>query len=540
MEFKELKISEETLKALEDMGFESPSPIQEKTIPPLLEGKDLIGQAQTGTGKTAAFAIPTIEKVQANGITQALILCPTRELCMQVTKEFEKLDKYKKDIKILSVYGGTQIVRQIKALKKGVEIVVGTPGRLMDLMKRRVLKLDNLDLVVLDEADEMFDMGFRDDMKFILDATNKERQTCFFSATMGKEITEFSKIYQNDPVSIKIKADELTVDRIDQFYIPMKEADKEEILTRLLEINKPQLAIVFCNTKRKVDRLVENLSKKSYLVDGLHGDLKQGQRDQVMKKFRNNTIHILVATDVAARGLDVDNVDTVFNYDLPQLDEYYVHRIGRTARAGKSGISYSFIAGRDRQRLKAIEKYTKADIKETEIPSLVQMGKSQEDKIIEEISSKLENFTKSEKEQAILIALMEKGYDPFTIAQVLLGDKLGKSTKTHHEKIDGIDIKKTKKSNKPDNSKKTPPKYNDENMATLFINRGKLDNFSANKIVKALNRLGHIPSDQIGQIRIQKSYTFVDIDKELINSAIKGLNNKKILGKKIKVEESKK
>lgn len=540
MEFKELKISEETLKALEDMGFESPSPIQEKTIPPLLEGKDLIGQAQTGTGKTAAFAIPTIEKVQANGITQALILCPTRELCMQVTKEIEKLAKYKKDIKILSVYGGTQIVRQIKALKKGVEIVVGTPGRLMDLMKRRVLKLDKLDIVVLDEADEMFDMGFRDDMKFILDATNEERQTCFFSATMGKEITEFSKIYQNNPVSIKIKAEELTVDRIDQFYIPMKEADKEETLTRLLEINKPHLAIVFCNTKRKVDRLVENLSKKSYLVDGLHGDLKQGQRDQVMKKFRNNTIHILVATDVAARGLDVDNVDIVFNYDLPQLDEYYVHRIGRTARAGKSGISYSFIAGRDRQRLKAIEKYTKANIEETEIPSLVQMGKSQEEKVIEEISSKLENFTKSEKEQTILIRLMEKGYDPFTIAQVLLSDKLGKSTKTRHEKIDGIDTKKTKKSNKQAKSKNTSPKYNDENMATLFINRGKLDNFSANKLVKALDRLSHIPSDQIGQIRIQKSYSFVDIDKSLIDRAIKGLNNKKILGKKIKVEEAKK
>lgn len=540
MEFKELKISEETLKALADMGFESPSPIQEQSIGPLLDGRDLIGQAQTGTGKTAAFAIPIVEKVETNGITQALILCPTRELCMQVTKEIEKLAKYKKDIKILSVYGGTQIVRQIKTLKKGVEIVVGTPGRLMDLMKRRVLKLDKLDIVVLDEADEMFDMGFRDDMKFILDATNKERQTCFFSATMGKEITEFSKIYQNNPVSIKIKAEELTVDRIDQFYIPMKEADKEETLTRLLEINKPQLAIVFCNTKRKVDRLVENLSKKSYLVDGLHGDLKQGQRDQVMKKFRNNTIHILVATDVAARGLDVDNVDVVFNYDLPQLDEYYVHRIGRTARAGKSGFSYSFIAGKDRQRLKAIERYTKAYIEEMEIPSLAQMGKSQEENIIEEISSKLENFSKSEKEQAVLISLMEKGYDPFTIAQVLISEKLGESTGKRHEKIDGIDNNKAKKSNKQAKSKNAHPKYNDENMATLFINRGKLDNFNANKIVKALNRLGHIPNDQIGQIRIQKSYTFVDIDKDFIDKAIKGLNNKKISGKKLKVEEAKK
>ena len=335
MEFKELNISEEILKAIADMGFKSPSPIQEETIPSLLEGRDLIGQAQTGTGKTAAFAIPIIEKVESNGITQALVLCPTRELCIQVAKEIGNLAKYKTGIKILSVYGGTQIVKQIKTLKKGVEIVVGTPGRLMDLMRRKVLKLDNLKIVVLDEADEMFDMGFRDDMKFILDSTNDDRQTCFFSATMGKEITEFSKIYQTNPVTVKIKADELTVNKIDQYFIKLKEADKEETLTRLLEINKPRLAIVFCNTKRKVDRLVESLSKKSYLVDGLHGDLKQSQRDQVMKKFRNNAINILVATDVAARGLDVDEVDMVINYDLPQLDEYYVHRIGRTARAGR-------------------------------------------------------------------------------------------------------------------------------------------------------------------------------------------------------------
>uniref|UniRef100_UPI00288B26F0 DEAD/DEAH box helicase n=1 Tax=uncultured Anaerococcus sp. TaxID=293428 RepID=UPI00288B26F0 len=323
VEFKELNISEETLKAIADMGFISPSPIQEETIPPLLEGKDVIGQAQTGTGKTAAFAIPILEKTHTNGTTQALILCPTRELCMQVAGEIKNLAKYKKGLKILSVYGGTQIVKQIKTLKKGVEIVVGTPGRLMDLMRRKVLKFDNLKIVVLDEADEMFDMGFRDDMKFILDATNEDRQTCFFSATMGKEISEFSKIYQDNPLTIKIKAQELTVNKIDQHYIKLKEADKEETLTRLLEINKPRLAIIFCNTKRKVDKLVESLSKKSYLVDGLHGDLKQTQRDQVMKKFRNNTIDILIATDIAARGLDVDDVDMVINYALPQLDEYY-------------------------------------------------------------------------------------------------------------------------------------------------------------------------------------------------------------------------
>ena len=380
----------------------------------------------------------------------------------------------------------------------------------MDLMRRKVLKLDNIKIVVLDEADEMFDMGFRDDMKFILDATNEDRQTCFFSATMGKEISEFSKIYQHNPITIKIKTEELTVNKIDQYFIKLKEADKEETLTRLLEINKPRLAIIFCNTKRKVDRLVESLSKKSYLVDGLHGDLKQSQRDMVMKKFRNNTIDILIATDVAARGLDVDDVDMVINYDLPQLDEYYVHRIGRTARAGRSGLSYSLISGRDNERLKAIEKYTKATIKQAQIPSLVQMDRNQEIAVVEDIIEKLENYTGLEREKSILIRLMEKGYDPFVISQVLLSDKLNKDNLDNHEKIVGVDTPKEKSTA----NKKKSTKYKDENMATLFLNRGKMDNFTKDKIIKALNRLAHVPNKKIGQIRIQKSYSFVDVEKK--------------------------
>lgn len=538
MKFNEFNIGEDILQAIDDMGYTNPSPIQEETIQYLLDGRDVIGQAQTGTGKTAAFAIPIVENVEANDITQSLILCPTRELCMQVAREVEKLTKYKKDIKVLALYGGTQIVKQIKALKKGVEIVVGTPGRVIDLMKRRVLKLDMLKNVVLDEADEMFDMGFRDDMKVILDATNPQRQTCFFSATMGKEIAEFSKLYQNNPQKIVIKADEVTVEKIDQYYIKLKEAMKEETLTRLLEINNPKLAIVFCNTKRKVDKLVEELTKKSYLVDGLHGDLKQSARDQVMKKFRNKTIQILIATDVAARGLDIDDVDLVINYDLPQLDEYYVHRIGRTARAGKSGVSYSLIAGRDRDRLRAIEKYTKADIKEIPIPSLIQMDRRSENNLIENLSEKLEASPKLDREKAILIRLMEKGYDPFLIAQVLLSEKFSDSNSNHHEKIAGVDTKKEKAKADNKNNKKAKNK-SDEKMATLFLNRGKIDNFDKNKIIKALNRLAKVPNNKIGQIRIQKSYSFVDVDKSVVYECIRALNNKKISGRKVKVEESK-
>lgn len=538
MKFKEFNISNEIINAISDMGFESPSPIQEKTLNPLLEGRDLIGQAHTGTGKTAAFSIPLIEKVQATGICQALILCPTRELSIQGNNEINKLSKYKKEIKTLAVYGGSPIIKQIKALRQGVEIVVGTPGRLMDLMRRRVLKLDNLKIVVLDEADEMFDMGFRDDMKLILDATNKDRQTCFFSATMGKEIKEFSKIYQNDPISIKIKADEVTVDRIDQYFIKLKEANKEEALTRLLQIYRPNLAIVFCNTKRKVDKLVTSLSKKSYLVDGLHGDLNQSQRDQVMKKFRNNTIDILIATDIAARGLDVDNVDIVFNYDLPQLDEYYVHRIGRTARAGREGISYSFVAGRDNNRLKAIERYTKANIKETQIPSLKEMKIRSELSLVEDLTKKLDKFEEQKNEKEILIKLMEKGYDPFIIAQVLLSDKVSSLNLNDHQKLSGIDEgkKKYKSTKNKKNNKKSKKSHSP--MATLFLNRGKIDNFDEKKIKKAINRLARVSDDKIGQIRIQKAYSFVDVDQNVMYECIRSLNNKKISSRKVKVEQA--
>ena len=311
---------------------------------------------------------------------------------------------------------------------------------------------------------------------------------------------------------------------------------KEEALMRLLEIHKPNLAIVFCNTKRKVDRLVESLTRKNYLVDGLHGDLKQGSRDQVMKKFRNKTIQILVATDIAARGLDVDDVDIVFNYDLPQLDEYYVHRIGRTARAGKSGLSFSLISGRDNNRLRQIENYTKANIKQMPVPTLVQMDRQSDLRLIEDISSKLDKNEDLSREKDILIRLMEKGYDPFMICQVLLKDKL--DINNNHEKLEGIDLKSEKKSKSKSNNK-TKKKY-DKEMTTLFMNRGKIDNFTKDKIIKALARMAKVPKDKIGQIRIQKTYSFIDIEKPEAFKAIRAIDNKKISSKKVKIEESNK
>ncbi len=348
LKFNEIDLTEEMQKGISEMGFEEMSPIQEKAIPVVLSGKDIIGQAQTGTGKTAAFGIPILEMVNSKDkSTQSLVMCPTRELCIQVAEEIKKLGKFKKGVEVLPVYGGQPIDRQIRALKKGVQVIVGTPGRLIDHIRRKTVKVDNVKFMVLDEADEMFDMGFRDDIALVMDRLHKDRQTIFFSATMPREIINFASRYQNNPEIIKVAHKQLIIPQIEQFYYEVKEHMKTEILSRAIDIYDPKLSIVFCNTKRKVDALNEELSARGYLVDGLHGDLKQNQRDTVMNKFRRGSIDILVATDVAARGLDVDDIDLVINYDIPQDEEYYVHRIGRTARAGREGIAISFVTNRD-------------------------------------------------------------------------------------------------------------------------------------------------------------------------------------------------
>ncbi|MFA7534321.1 MAG: DEAD/DEAH box helicase, partial [Tissierellaceae bacterium] len=348
LKFDDISLSEEIQRGILDMGFEEMSPIQSQAIPLLLEGKDIIGQAQTGTGKTAAFGIPIIEKCNPNERhVQALVLCPTRELSIQVAEEIARLGKYKKGVSVLPIYGGQPIDRQIRALKKGVNIVIGTPGRVLDHMRRKTLKIGNVTMMVLDEADEMFDMGFRDDIALVMNELQENRQTTFFSATMATEIMRFAARYQNNPQIVKVVHKELTVPKVEQSYFELKEHMKTEILSRLIDMYNPKLTVVFCNTKKKVDELTEELQSRGYFADGLHGDLKQSQRDTVMGKFRKGTIDILVATDVAARGIDVDDVDLVMNYDMPQDEEYYVHRIGRTARAGREGRAFSFVSGRD-------------------------------------------------------------------------------------------------------------------------------------------------------------------------------------------------
>ena len=346
LRFEDMQLSKEIYQAVLDMGFEEATPIQSQAIPLVKAGKDIIGQSQTGTGKTAAFGIPCLERIDPDDRRlQALILCPTRELAIQVSEEFRKLLKYKDNIRVVPIYGGQPIDRQILALKKGAQVVIGTPGRVMDHMRRRTLKMETVQMMILDEADEMLDMGFREDIETILVKIPEDHQTLLFSATLSPEILDITRRFQRDPEYVKIVRKELTVPNIEQYYFDVKEKTKLEALTRIIDVYMPNLAMVFCNTKKRVDDLVELLQGRGYFAEGLHGDLKQAQRDKVMQKFRNGTIEILVATDVAARGIDVDDIDIVFNYDVPQDEEYYVHRIGRTGRAGRSGKGLHFFRG---------------------------------------------------------------------------------------------------------------------------------------------------------------------------------------------------
>lgn len=386
--FSDLNISPIILKAITELGYETPTPIQAQAIPILLEGKDILGQAQTGTGKTAAFGIPLIETIDTHARSvQAIILCPTRELAIQVTEDLAHLSKYKKDIRLLSIYGGQSIERQIKALKSGVNIVVGTPGRVQDHIDRGTLKLDGVRIVVLDEADEMLNMGFREAIEEILTEVPKERQTVLFSATMPPPILKLTKKFQNNPVEVKIHHKEITVPGIEQFYFEIREREKLDLLAILLDINQFKLSLIFCNTKRAVDNLVEHLNARGFLADALHGDLRQQQRDQVMKKFRSGNLDILVATDVAARGLDVDDIDAVFNYDFPQDEEYYVHRIGRTGRAGRTGIAFSFVTAKEIFRLKDIKRYTNAKMVRMTVPTATDVEEARMNKTIEKLNT---------------------------------------------------------------------------------------------------------------------------------------------------------
>ncbi|SFP92169.1 ATP-dependent RNA helicase DeaD [Butyrivibrio proteoclasticus] len=391
--YEDSGLDEKILRAVSEMGFEYMSPIQKAAIPVMLEGKDIIGQAQTGTGKTAAFGIPLLQQVDpANKHLQAVVLCPTRELAMQAADDIRDFAKYMFGIKVLAVYGGQDISRQIKALSAGVQIVVGTPGRVMDHMRRHTMKMKDVKVLVLDEADEMLDMGFRDDIETILQGMPEERQTALFSATMPEAILQITKKYQKEDAEyIKMTPKEITVAAIEQSYYRVPQKSKEEVLVRLMDYYNPSRSLIFCNTKRMVDQLAESLKGKGYQADGLHGDLSQNQRDTVMNLFRSGRINILIATDVAARGIDVSGVEAVFNFDIPEDIEYYVHRIGRTGRAGRSGQSFTLVGGREMYKLREIEKVCHTKIEERKVPSAKEITRVKSQKVFAEVIDIIEN-----------------------------------------------------------------------------------------------------------------------------------------------------
>ncbi|MDU1176761.1 MAG: DEAD/DEAH box helicase [Peptoniphilus harei] len=546
MRFIDLNLSSELLRAIVDLGFESPSEVQEASIPIILEGRDVLAQAQTGTGKTASFGIPIIEGMEEDADDlQALVLVPTRELARQVSEELKKLSKYKKFIKIVPIYGGADMGKQLRDLKKGASIVVGTPGRVMDHMKRKTIRLDGLKFLTFDEADEMFDMGFRDDMKTIIEKTNPDRQTLFFSATFDNDIREFSRLYQRDPAKVIIEKKELTAEKIEQFYLELNRNMKTEILNRLILIHKPKKSIIFCNTKRMVEALEVEIAQRGYKVDSLHGDMRQSSRDNVMKKFRNGTIDVLIATDVAARGLDVSDIDLVFNYDLPQQAEYYVHRIGRTARAGKKGASFTFVTSRDSPKFKEIEKYANIKMEKMKLPTKADVERESLDNLFDKVNKNILKAEDQANYTEVLNKLLAEGHSLYDISASLLKLVNESTNKTKIKELDRVDYgKKFEMSKKSKSSDRSRDKRGKEMKKIkgpkIFINKGKRDGLDSREVIRLLGRHTDINPSDIGRINIMPNFSFVEVPKNMIKDAIRDLDGKKIKGKSIKAEYSEK
>ena len=433
--FEAFQMSDEMRSAISDMGFTEASPIQAETFELIMEGRDLVAQAHTGSGKTAAYSIPSIEKIDLNDkSTQLLILCPTRELVMQVGVEVQKLAKYK-DITIVTVYGGQQIDRQLSVLKRGAQILIATPGRLMDHMKRKSVDISKIKTVVLDEADEMLDMGFREDIHTILQDSPEERQTIMFSATMEKDILKLTQKFQNNPVIVNVMSEKLNNPEIEQVYFEVVSKNKLELLSRLLDMNNVQLGLIFCNTKSMVDDLVESLKTKGYFADGLHGDLNQNQREKVMRKFRTGSTQLLVATDVAGRGIDVDDVEAVFNYDLPRDDEDYVHRIGRTGRAGKKGKAFTFVSRKEVSSIKRIEKANGVQIFKKDAPGVEEIEEAKFNSFLEEIKSEILKGDLFEFKELVK-SVMGENFSEIQVAAALMKISIAKKSSNFDKSID--------------------------------------------------------------------------------------------------------
>ncbi len=512
--FAEFNLKSEILKAVNELGYEAPSPIQQKTIPLLLEGKDIIGQAQTGTGKTAAFALPVLHNINVKSSeVQALVLTPTRELAIQVAEAIHSYAKHLGRVRVLPVYGGQSISQQIRHLRSGVQIIVGTPGRIMDHMRRETLDISNLKMVVLDEADEMLRMGFIDDVEWILSHTPKERQTALFSATMPREVRRIADNYLNEAVNVQIEVKTLTVPTISQFYLNVSERQKTDALTRLLETEAApgEAVLIFHRTKVGAAELADKLQARGYAAEPMHGDMTQSQRETVIKKLKNGKIEIVVATDVAARGLDVERISTVVNYDMPSDTESYVHRIGRTGRAGREGRTILFVTPRQQRMMRDIERYTKQKIEPIKLPTQADVAARRVGLIKEKIIATL-----TEQNLELYLSLVED---------------LAEETSADIAEIAAAAVFLTV-GDKPIEVNVEPEReqiiFSEEGMVRLFIDVGRRHQISPGDIVGAIANEANIPGKAIGAIDVNDRFTLVDIPGELVEKVLEKMNRSKI------------
>ena len=533
--FKEIGVAKDLCKGINEMGFINPTEVQEQSIPfLLLENRDLISLAQTGTGKTAAFGLPVIQKTELkNKYVQSIILCPTRELCIQICKDLETYSKYVSGIKILAVYGGTNIDTQIKSLNKGVHIVVGTPGRTKDLIKRKVLKLELVDKVVLDEADEMLSMGFKDDLDFILERTRADRQTMLFSATISKEVKSISKRYMSDAKEISVSKINSGAKNIEHHIYNVSSRNKYEALKRIADFNPNIYGIVFCRTKRHTKDIANKFMAEGYNADAIHGDLSQNQRDEVMQRFRNKSLQILIATDVAARGLDVDDITHVINYSLPDDPEVYIHRSGRTARAGKSGISIAISNESERRKIKAIEKKGGIKFVNKDVPTGVEICSNQLYKMID----KIENVEVDEKQiKPFLKDIYQKleWLDRDELIKRFVSVEFNRFL-NYYKEANKLQSKRSKKSEKKRGNKKS--------MTGFSINIGRKHRATPIDIISIINRALKSNDIEIGKIELNRYQTFFEIDKDFadeLTSNIKKIDfrgNDIVLGTSIDLDE---
>lgn len=527
MKIENVILNENIQRALDDMGFEECTQIQQEAIPVILEGRDIIGQSNTGTGKTAAFGIPILEKIDKNlRMPQAMVLLPTRELAVQVANEFRKMGKYMEGIKTVTVYGGADIREQINKLKGGAQIIVGTPGRVIDLIDRHVIKLGDLSITVLDEADEMLKMGFREDIELILDKIGHSVQTLLFSATIPDAMKNIIGKFLDNPQIIRDLREGITAKEVKQNYFLVKNSGKVEALTRIIDTYTPKLTLIFCNTKKSVDELYEQLIEKGYNCDKIHGDIKQSQRLDTLNKFNNGVVDILIATDVAARGLDIKEVEAVINFEVPAKEDYYVHRIGRTGRAGREGASFTLASAKEMGKIESIEKYTKKAIRKRSVPTVDKVNEVKQDKFIRNIVEVIEKGELGENRE-LAARLMSQGYD----AETLIAAMIKKLVKFDYS--EESDLNDTI----PERRKRGKTKILKDTVK-FHVNMGKKQGIRPGDILGAVAGECDIPGSDIGEIEVLENYSFFNAASEHKNRILSKMKGAQMKGQNVVIELS--